>query len=355
MTATLTALRNPLAFVAARWTPRPRTVRRAALTALVMSVIIVVTGGAVRLTGSGLGCETWPKCTDDSLVTTSEMGVHGLIEFSNRMMSYVVSAAVGWFIVAARSAKPRRRALTRLGWAQFWVVMSNALIGGVTVLTELNPYIVAAHFLAAMALLAVTTMAWVRTREGDAPPRPLVGVPTRRAVVALTVATGALLVVGTAVTGSGQHAGDDGDIERMPFDWETVTRVHSALAWAVVLGTLAVWLMLRVMDAPPGPRGRLRELLALLVAQGAIGYTQYALDEPEWLVALHLLGSTLVWVAVLRLLYATRDRGGEQPSPDTAPTLPADADTTTDADTGAHASEAASASSAAQVSAPAGR
>src|SRR5436190_24379313 len=90
------ALRNPLAFIAARWTPTPRTVQRAALSALVMSVVIVVTGGAVRLTGSGLGCPTWPTCTADSLTTTSAMGVHGAIEFSNRMLTYVLCAAVGW-------------------------------------------------------------------------------------------------------------------------------------------------------------------------------------------------------------------------------------------------------------------
>ncbi|MDT0444901.1 COX15/CtaA family protein [Streptomyces johnsoniae] len=305
----LKAVRNPLAFIADRWTPHPRTVRRAALTALVMSVCIVVTGGAVRLTGSGLGCDTWPKCSDDSLVATSEMGLHGLIEFGNRMLTYVVSAAVGWAIIAARSAKPRRRGLTRLGWAQFWVVAGNGVIGGVTVLTELNPYIVAAHFLAATALITAATVTWQRTREGDAEPRPLVGPPVRRAVFGLTALTGALIIVGTAVTGSGEHAGDSSDIERMPFDWETITRVHSALAWAVVLATAAIWIVLRLVDAPGGVRARARDLFAVLMAQGAIGYAQYFLDEPELLVGFHLLGSTLVWIATLRLLLATRDRG----------------------------------------------
>ncbi len=108
-TDAVAAIRNPLAFIATRWTPTPRTVQRAALTALVMAVVIVVTGGAVRLTGSGLGCPTWPKCTDDSLTATSAMGVHGAIEFGNRMLTYVLCAAVGWAIIAARSEKPRRR------------------------------------------------------------------------------------------------------------------------------------------------------------------------------------------------------------------------------------------------------
>ncbi|WP_425336602.1 COX15/CtaA family protein [Streptomyces profundus] len=317
-------VRNPLAFVAARWTPRPGTVRRAALAALVMSVVIVVTGGAVRLTGSGLGCDTWPKCSDESLVATTEMGFHGAIEFGNRLMTYVVCAAVGWFIVAARSAKPERRSLTRLGWAQFWVVAANGIVGGVTVLTELNPFIVAGHFLAATALVTVTTLSWVRAREGDAPPRPLVGVPLRRAAVGLTLLSAALVVVGTGVTGSGKHAGDDGDIERMPFDWETIAQLHSALAWAVVLGTLAIWAALRVVDAPPAVRARARELFLVLLAQGVIGYVQYFLDEPEFLVGMHLLGATLVWIATLRLLLATRERehlAPAAPAPEPSPPL----------------------------------
>lgn len=166
------AVRNPLAFIADRWTPDPRTVRRAALVALVMTVVIVVTGGAVRLTSSGLGCPTWPKCTDQSLTATSEMGFHGAIEFSNRMLTYVLCAAVGWAIIAARSAKPWRRSVTRLGWAQFWVVMGNAVLGGVVVLVGLNPYTVAAHFLLSTALITVAVLTWQRVREGDEAPRP---------------------------------------------------------------------------------------------------------------------------------------------------------------------------------------
>ncbi|WP_243745099.1 COX15/CtaA family protein [Streptomyces hainanensis] len=304
----LKAVRNPLAYIAERWTPRPETVRRAALAALLMSVVIIVSGGAVRLTGSGLGCDTWPRCSDDSLVATTEMGLHGAIEFGNRMMTYVVSAAVGWFIIAARSAEPERRSLTRLGWAQFWVVMSNGIIGGITVLTELNPFIVAGHFLAAMALLTTTTLAWLRTREGDGPPRPLVGPPVRRAVLGLTALAACLVIAGTAVTGSGKHAGDDSDIERMPFAWETVTRVHSLLAWAVVLGAVAIWIGMRLMDAPPGPRARAGELILVLLGQGVLGYVQYFLDEPELLVGMHLFGATLVWIAALRLLLAIRER-----------------------------------------------
>ncbi len=126
----LNLARNPIAYIAARWTPSQRTVQRATLSALVMAVVIIVTGGAVRLTGSGLGCSTFPKCSPDSLVVTAEMGIHGKIEFYNRMLTWVLCAAVGWAIIAVRSAKPVRRQTARLAWAQFWLVMSNAVLGG---------------------------------------------------------------------------------------------------------------------------------------------------------------------------------------------------------------------------------
>ncbi|WP_262505070.1 heme A synthase [Streptomyces sp. TRM68367] len=305
------AVRNPLAFIAERWTPAPRTVQRAALSALVMSVIIVVTGGAVRLTGSGLGCPTWPKCTDDSLTATSAMGVHGAIEFGNRMLTYVLCAAVGWAIIAARSQKPYRRSLTRLGWTQFWIVMSNAVLGGIVVLVGLNPYTVAAHFVATSALIAVATVMWQRTREGDAPPRPLVGKAVRQLVWFLVAAAVLLILVGTVVTGAGPHAGDSREVERMPVDWETVAKVHAVLAWIVVTLTFALWFVLKAVDAPKGPPGRTRELFLILLAQGVIGYVQYFTDLPEPLVGLHMLGSALMWIWVLRVALSLRERSEE--------------------------------------------
>ncbi|MEW2451693.1 COX15/CtaA family protein [Streptomyces parvulus] len=305
------AVRNPLAFIAARWTPDPRTVRRAALVALIMSVVIVVTGGAVRLTGSGLGCPTWPKCTDDSLTNTSEMGVHGAIEFGNRMLTYVLCAAVGWAIIAARSQKPFRRSLTRLGWAQFWIVMGNAILGGIVVLVGLNPYTVAAHFLLSSALIAVASVMWQRTREGDAAPRPLVGRPVQQMVWVLTVVSVLLIAVGTVVTGAGPHAGDSSKVERMPVDWETVSKAHAVLAWIVVTLTFALWFVLKAVDAPKGPLSRTRDLFLVLLAQGVIGYVQYFTDLPEVLVGLHMLGSCLVWIGVLRVVLALRERAWE--------------------------------------------
>ncbi|MFF0125397.1 heme A synthase [Streptomyces mirabilis] len=310
--------RNPLALIAERWTPTSRTVRRAALAALVMSVVIVVTGGAVRLTGSGLGCPTWPKCTDDSLTTTSAMGFHGVIEFTNRMLTYVLCAAVGWAIIAARSEKPWRRDLTRLGWAQFWIVMSNAILGGVVVLVGLNPYTVAAHFLLSTALITVATVMWQRTREGSAEPRPLVGKAVQQLVWCLVAAAILLIAVGTVVTGAGPHAGDSSEVERMAVSWETVTKLHAVLAWIVVTLTFALWFVLKAVDAPKGPLDRTRELFLILLGQGVIGYVQYFTDLPEALVGLHMFGACLVWIGVLRVLLSLRERpeaAAELPGP----------------------------------------
>ncbi|WP_374208109.1 MULTISPECIES: COX15/CtaA family protein [Streptomyces] len=320
------AVRNPLAFIADRWTPAPGTVRRAALAALVMSVVIVVTGGAVRLTGSGLGCPTWPTCTDDSLTTTRAMGVHGIIEFGNRMLTYVLCAAVGWAIVAARAEKPWRRSLTRLGWAQFWVVMGNAVLGGIVVLVGLNPYTVAAHFLLSSALIAVATVMWQRAREGDAAPRPLVGKAVQQLVWFLVAASVLLIVMGTVVTGAGPHAGDSSEVDRIHINWETAAKMHAVLAWIVVTLTFALWFVLKAVDAPKGPSARTRELFLILLAQGVLGYVQYFMHLPEFLVGLHMLGSCLIWIGVLRVLLSLRERPQAAPLdlPGPSPELTAD-------------------------------
>ncbi|WP_282691661.1 COX15/CtaA family protein [Streptomyces sp. CC208A] len=317
---TIGPVQTPLAFIAQRWTPSPRTLRRAALSAVVMSVLIIVTGGAVRLTGSGLGCDTWPKCTDDSLIVTAEQGFHGYVEFGNRMLTYVLSAAVGWAIIAARSAKPRRRNLSRWGWAQFWIVMSNAVLGGITVWMGLNPWTVAGHFLAANALLTVAVITWHRAGEGDTPARPRVPKPVRKLSWAITIVSALLIALGTTVTGAGKHAGDSSDVPRMPWDWTNAAHLHAVSAWAVCALALAMWLVLRVVDAPDDTRARARDLLIVLLLQGGIGYVQYFTGVPELLVAAHMLGSSLMWIAVLRLALSLRER------PIATPEIPAQPD-----------------------------
>lgn len=313
-------MQTPIAHIAKRWTPTPETVRRAALSAVVMSVVIIVTGGAVRLTGSGLGCDTWPKCTDDSLFATPAQGIHGAIEFGNRMLTYVLSAAVGWTIVAASAARPRRRRLTRPAWAQFWIVMGNAVLGGITVMAGLNPWTVAGHFMLATGLLTVTTLTWQRAREGDGTPRPRVPRPVRRLSWAIVVTSLLLIALGTSVTGSGKHAGDSSEVPRMPWNWVDAAHVHAAAAWVVCALAVAMWLVLRVVDAPDDIRARARDLLLVLLAQGAVGYAQYFTHVPEALVAVHMLGSALMWIAVVRLALSLRER------PEATAEVPAQAD-----------------------------
>ncbi|MFD5210737.1 heme A synthase [Streptomyces anulatus] len=306
---------TPISLIAKRWTPSTKVVKRAALSAVMMSVFIIVTGGAVRLTGSGLGCDTWPKCTDDSLFATPEQGLHGAIEFGNRMLTYVLSAAVGWAIIAISSAKPRRRKLARLGWLQFWIVLGNAVLGGITVWAGLNPWTVAGHFLLANALLAVAVITWVRVGEGDGPPRPRTPLPVRRLAWAIVATTVVLIVLGTSVTGSGKHAGDSSDVPRMPWDWSAAAHVHAISAWVVCALAIAMWLALRVVDAPADARARARDLLVVLLAQGAIGYIQYFSDVPEILVGVHMFGSAILWIAVIRLVLSMRERGDDAPAP----------------------------------------
>ncbi|MER6914879.1 COX15/CtaA family protein [Streptomyces sp. NPDC000594] len=305
---TMEPVQTPLAHIAQRWTPTTATVRRAALSAVVMAVVIIVTGGAVRLTGSGLGCDTWPKCTDDSLFATPEQGLHGAIEFGNRLLTYVLCAAVGWAIIAARAEKPRRRSLTRLGWAQFWIVMANAVLGGITVWAGLNPWTVAGHFLLANVLLTVAVLTWHRTGEGDGAPRPRVARPVGRLGWAIVAVSGVLITLGTAVTGAGKHAGDSSDVPRMPWDWADAAHLHAAAAWVLCALAVAMWLVLRAAAAPDDVRARCRELLIVLLAQGGIGYLQYFTGVPEILVGVHMLGSALMWVAVVRLQLSLRER-----------------------------------------------
>jgi cytochrome c oxidase assembly protein subunit 15 len=309
--------RNPLAFIAARWTPSSTAVRRATMAALVMSVVIVITGGAVRVTASGLGCPTWPTCNGDSLLGTREMGIHHTIEISNRMLTYVLCATVGWAIIAVRSQQePPRRGLYRLAWAQFWVVVFNAVWGGLTVLTKLNPYVVSFHFLLSAALITVAVLTWQRTGEGDASPRPLVGKPVRQLGQLLVAAAVVLIVLGTLVSGAGPHPGESSGsykVRRIPVDWKTIAQLHADFAWVVVGLTIALWFVLRAVDAPIGPQHRVRELFLILMGQGVIGYVQYFTHLPAALVDLHMFGACLVWIGVLRVLLSFRERPFAEP------------------------------------------
>jgi cytochrome c oxidase assembly protein subunit 15 len=292
---------TPLGWAASRWQLGDRALRWGTTAALVMSVLIVLGGGIVRVTGSGLGCPTWPTCDGVSVIQVVPDSIHLLIEQTNRLLTVVLIAAVGWAIVAARLQRPRDRALTRLAWSQFWLVLANAVAGGITVLVQLNPWVVALHFVLAIGLLATATLTWHRARRSAiAPAAPL---PQARALAwSLAVATLALVVVGTIVSGAGPHSGDSTDVPRMAVPWEAAVVVHAGLA--VVVGVLALALLIVLRRDPAAVAGRRRVVAFLVVflAQGAIGGVQSLIGLPELLVALHLLGAALVWVGALRVL-----------------------------------------------------
>ncbi|WKD35992.1 COX15/CtaA family protein [Streptomyces xanthophaeus] len=301
------------------------------------SIAIIVTGGIVRVTGSGLGCTDWPMCTGETLAPTAEMGVHGAIEFGNRLLTGLLCAVVGWVIITARLQERPMPAVLRGGWAQFWIVVLNAVVGGVTVWMRLSPYIVAAHFLAATLLLTAAVYTWHAAYAdagagggggGTPGPVPLAAgsvARIRSLSAALVAVTALLVVVGTLATGSGPHAGDSSDVPRMPFDWTAVTVVHGVLAGAALV-LAGVLLSALPRDGFGAARRKTVTFLAVLLGQGLVGLVQSVTSLPSLLVMLHLLGSALVWTGVLQVHFTVRrtrfsDSGplGATPPPRQAP------------------------------------
>ncbi|GAA2084647.1 COX15/CtaA family protein [Pseudolysinimonas kribbensis] len=289
---------TPFAWAASRWTLGPRALRWGTTAALVMSVVIVLGGAIVRVTSSGLGCSTWPTCDGHGVLVVPDT-VHQLIEQSNRTLTGVLVVAVGWAIIAVRLQRPWDRALTRLAWSMFWLVIVNAVAGGITVLAGLNPWVVALHFVLAMALLATATLTWHRARWRGTP--GAVVTPRARGMGwAVVVASAGLVIVGTIVTGAGPHSGDSTDLRhlvpRNGFDWGSVVWVHGLLAALVILLAVATLLLV------PAARRRAIVFLVVLLLQGAVGLVQSLTALPELLVVIHVLGAALVWVGAIRVL-----------------------------------------------------
>jgi len=288
------------------WRPTATAVRRSFLAALVMNTAIVVTGGAVRLTASGLGCPTVPKCTDTSMVVTRELGVHGYIEFSNRMLTFVLTAAVVSAVVTAWRAG--RRDLLRLAGALFLGIVVQAVLGAVTVRTGLNPVTVMSHFLLSMGLIAVAAYAHDLARGARATTTVVVRREIRVGARLVVGVVAAVLFIGTVVTGTGPHSGDKSASHRLPFNLADVTHAHADLVFVLLGLTVGLIVALRATGAPRGVVRRAVVLLAVTLAQGVVGFTQYLTDLPVALVGVHVLGATLVWIATLRLLLATTMR-----------------------------------------------
>ncbi|MCW2738994.1 COX15/CtaA family protein [Nocardioides sp.] len=264
---------------------------------LVANIGIVVTGAAVRLTGSGLGCPTWPRCTDASYVAHGELGFHGAIEFGNRMLTFALTAVAILCFLAALGSRHRRA--TRLALVIGLGIPLQAVIGGITVLTDLNPWIVAGHFLLSMAIImvCVALLDELRSPErGAAPPLP-------RWLAWATLAAGwVVLYLGTVVTGAGPHAGDT-DSPRNGLAPVTVSHVHAYAVYVLV----ALTVVLLVVALRGGHRwlATVTALVLLIeVLQGVLGWVQYALDLPVGLVALHMLGAALLAAGLARIALA---------------------------------------------------
>jgi cytochrome c oxidase assembly protein subunit 15 len=284
-----------------------------AIANLIVNIGIVVTGGAVRLTGSGLGCPTWPRCTEDSYVPHGELGIHGAIEFGNRMLTFVlvVVAVVCWvyallhLVRLVRSSAPRGEA-----WTAFWLatgialgIPAQAVIGGITVLTDLNPWIVAGHLLVSMMMVGLCV--WLIDVLGG-PSRPAASAASSLLAWSVLACGAVALWLGTVVTGSGPHSGDL-ESKRTGLDPQVVSHVHGVSVWLLVGLTVA----LLVVAARRGERTLAffaSVLLGVELLQGLLGYVQYWLDLPELLVGLHMLGAALVAAGLARVVLTTRAR-----------------------------------------------
>ena len=268
---------------------------------LVANTVLVVTGGAVRLTGSGLGCPTWPHCRAGNFTPHGAYNVHAAIEFGNRMLTFVlVAIAVATLVAAWQSG---RRDLRRLALVLALGIPAQAVIGGITVLTDLNPWIVSFHLLCSMAIIGLSVLFLQRIDH----PAPAVA---RGPVVGLAWATFAaawvVLYVGTVVTGSGPHAGDT-KAPRNGLDPLQLSQLHADVVFLFVGLTLGLLFALLATGANVDTRRAVATLLGIEVAQGAIGFVQYFSNLPIVLVGLHMLGAALISASVTWVLIRVRE------------------------------------------------
>ncbi len=278
----------------------PDLFRRVTLFSLSANVGIVITGGVVRLTDSGLGCPTWPRCIGSSYVTTPAAGYHGIIEFGNRTLPYPLVALAAAALLLARLPGNRTRRRVRLAWLVLATIPLQAVVGGISVLTHLDPWVVSAHFLLSMAVIAVAYLLYVAAVQPDAPRAPVVAPPLRALAWTALAVCAAVLAVGSVVTGSGPHAGDHG-AKRTGLAPGSVAQLHTDLVMLLLGLSLALWFALRAAGAPRPAVRAAAILVALELAQGVIGFVQYFTHLPALLVGLHMAGACAVWLAALAL------------------------------------------------------
>lgn len=288
-----------------RWRPSPTTVNRLALSSLAANIAIVASGGIVRLTDSGLGCPSWPNCTGDSVVPTRQLSWHKYVEFGNRLFIYVVLIAATAALIAVLRERPGRPGLRSWAWLVFLGVPAQAVMGGITVLTHLNPWAVAAHFVLSMLLVGAATVLWWRTRA-PAHPVPSALHPLLVRLAWLTwLLTYAVFCAGTVVTGAGPHAGDP-TAKRIGIKPGSIAQLHADLVMLLVGTSFALAVAVTAVGARRVVRTTTRLLLAALAFQTAVGFAQYFDKLPIGLVELHLLGAALIAAASTAVVLATR-------------------------------------------------
>jgi heme a synthase len=296
--------------------PTPISMRRLALAGVIADTVIMSTGAAVRLSASGLGCPDWPQCSTADVVASKNAGqtlLNTWIEFGNRLLNFPLVVIAALIFIAAWRFRPdgqRRRDLVWLGAAQPLGVVAQAVIGGIVVLAKLNPATVSVHFLVSAAVVAAAVALHMRCATIADTSAVSATTPVRRDLrvisAALVAVTCLMLAAGTVVTGTGPLAGDAG-VPRYPLSLEGVTQFHADIGWLLAGLSIALVLVLRLSAAPPRAVRAGWIVLAALGSQGAIGYIQYFTHLPAGLVWVHVTGSVLVWIAVLRLYFTVRE------------------------------------------------
>lgn len=297
--------------VAQRGSPT-KQLKIAAAATVVLSLLIVVGGGVVRLTGSGLGCPDWPKCTGGSLAPTQELSWHATVEYTNRLLTVLLCIGIGVFIILSWLHLGLRDRITKSGFLQMAIVVLNAVVGGISVWTGLNPWIVAGHFIAAMLLVMTAAISFelVQLRAGVAAPRISRALPR-----AILVLTGVVVVIGTVVTGSGPHSGDANALHRMPFDWIGVTIVHGAAAGLLIIVALIYAAGIAPTRVMRSHRRQAMIFLLLLALQAVVGIAQAYLGLPGVAVIAHLLMAAMLWAGAVRIYLGATGLSDKAPAP----------------------------------------
>jgi heme a synthase len=277
--------------------------RRLTTVNLVLLVAIIVSGAIVRLTNSGLGCRDWPNCSASQFVSVSTH--HAMIEQLNRIFSGAIGIPIAFTLIAAYQRQPRRRDLIRLAWILFGLFWSEALLGGISVVVKLAWVSVMSHFLLALALVSVALRMRQRAREPEGPREPIVTQRALRGVRVVYVWTIGTVIAGTLVTAAGPHGGDR-EARRLAWPIVDVARVHGAAVDVLVVLMLTTAYVLVKTKAPRSVLVTASVALGAMVAQGILGYVQYAKAIPAVLVGFHVFGAVIVFAAVQQLELAAR-------------------------------------------------